>query len=64
VDVTARPTGPSERGAAEQVSLADESRPNEDSFDALICAAALDLDLPLITRDGLIQDWGSVRTVW
>jgi len=49
---------------AEQVSLADESRPNEDPFDALICAAALDLGLPLITRDGLIRDWGSVRTVW
>jgi PIN domain nuclease of toxin-antitoxin system len=48
----------------EQVSLADESRPNDDPFDALICAAALDLGLPLITRDGLIQDWGGVRTVW
>lgn len=49
---------------AEQVSLADESRPNEDPFDALICAAALELGLPLITRDGLIRDWGSLRTVW
>jgi PIN domain nuclease of toxin-antitoxin system len=46
------------------VSLADESRPNEDPFDALICAAALELGVPLITRDGLIRDWGSVRTMW
>ena len=49
---------------AEQVSLADESRPNDDPFDALICASALDLQLPLITRDGPIQEWGRVRTIW
>jgi PIN domain nuclease of toxin-antitoxin system len=49
---------------AEQVCLADEARPNEDPFDALICAAALALGLPLVTRDRAIQEWGRVRTVW
>jgi PIN domain nuclease of toxin-antitoxin system len=48
----------------EQVSLADETRPNDDPFDALICAAAGALGLPLVTRDRAIQDWGRVRTVW
>ena len=47
-----------------QVYLADEARPNDDPFDALICAAARALGLPLITRDRLIRDWGLVRTVW
>lgn len=48
----------------EQVSLADEARPNEDPFDALVCAAARALGLPLITRDRAIQEWGRVRTIW
>lgn len=48
----------------EQVCLADEARPNEDPFDALICAAARALDLPLVTRDRGIQEWGKVPTVW
>ena len=47
-----------------QVFLADEARPNNDPFDALICAAARSLDLPLITRDGDIQDWGFVEVLW
>ena len=49
---------------AEQVYLADEMRPNADPFDALICAAARHLDLPLLTRDGDISDCGWVRAVW
>jgi PIN domain nuclease of toxin-antitoxin system len=49
---------------AEQVCLADEGGPNDDPFDALICAAAVSLDLPLVTRDKALQDWGRVRTVW
>lgn len=48
----------------EQVFLADESRPNNDPFDGLICAAARRLDLPLITKDDDIQRWGKVRVVW
>jgi PIN domain nuclease of toxin-antitoxin system len=48
----------------EQVSYADEARPNDDPFDALICAAAVTLGLPLVTRDRAIQEWGHVRTVW
>ena len=48
----------------EQVCLADEGRPNDDPFDALICAAARALDLPLVTRDRAIQEWGKVPTVW
>ena len=44
--------------------LADEARPNDDPFDALICAAARTLELPLLTRDRAIQEWGKVRTLW
>ena len=49
---------------AEQVHLADEMRPNADPFDALICAAARHLDLPLLTRDGDIQESRLVAVVW
>ena len=48
----------------EQVFLADEQRPNNDPFDRLICAAALRLELPLITRDTAITEWGRVPVVW
>lgn len=48
----------------EQVYLADAERPNEDPFDALICAAARHLQLPLLTRDADLHDSGLVRTVW
>jgi PIN domain nuclease of toxin-antitoxin system len=48
----------------EQVHLADEERPNDDPFDALICAAARSLSLPLLTRDSAIQEWGMVKVVW
>ena len=49
---------------AAQVYAADESRPNRDPFDGLICAAALDLELPLITRDADIASSGLVRVIW
>jgi PIN domain nuclease of toxin-antitoxin system len=49
---------------SEQVYAAEEERPNEDPFDALICAAARHLSLPLITRDADIMDWGRVRVLW
>jgi PIN domain nuclease of toxin-antitoxin system len=49
---------------ADQIYLADEMRPNTDPFDALICAAACHLDLPLLTRDTGILESGLVRAVW
>lgn len=49
---------------AEQVFLADELRINRDPFDALICAAARDLELPLITRDADIRASGAIRVIW
>ena len=48
----------------EQVCLADEARPSDEPFDALICAAARALELPLVTRDRAIQQWGKVPIVW
>ncbi len=47
----------------EQVYLAEEIRPNEDPFDALICAAARSLDLPLLTNDAAIEESG-LKVVW
>ena len=49
---------------AEQVLLGEELRINRDPFDALICAVAVDLQLPLITRDADIRGSGRVRAVW
>ena len=43
---------------------ADGLRFNRDPFDALICAAARDLALPLLTRDTDITESGAVRVVW
>ena len=48
----------------EQVFLADQLRFNRDPFDALICAAARTVDLPLITRDSEIRSSGSVTLIW
>ena len=48
----------------DQVFLADEMRFNRDPFDALICAAARTLDLPLITRDAEIHESGVVTVLW
>ena len=49
---------------ADQVFLAEELRFNRDPFDALICAAARAVDLPLITRDAEIRASGAVMVVW
>jgi PIN domain nuclease of toxin-antitoxin system len=49
---------------AEQIFLADEMRFNRDPFDALICAAARTMDLPLITRDVEIRGSGTVKVLW
>jgi PIN domain nuclease of toxin-antitoxin system len=48
----------------EQILDADELRINRDPFDALICAAARALSLPLMTRDADIEQSGAVRTLW
>lgn len=49
---------------ATQVFAADDLRINRDPFDALICAAARTLNLPLVTRDGDIGGSGAVRVIW
>jgi len=49
---------------ASQVFDADELRFTRDPFDALIVAAARDLDLALVTRDDVIRASGTVRVVW
>jgi PIN domain nuclease of toxin-antitoxin system len=49
---------------ADQVFDADELRFTRDPFDALICAAARDLSLPLVTRDPAIRASGVVKTMW
>ena len=48
----------------EQAYLADELRFNRDPFDALICAAARVVNLPLVTRDADIRGSGAVKTIW
>jgi len=48
----------------EQVYLAAEAQPNDDPFDALICAAARSLDLALITRDEDIRASALVTVAW
>lgn len=48
----------------QQIYLADELRFNRDPFDALICATARTMDLPLITRDADIRGSGAVKVIW
>lgn len=48
----------------DQVYHADDLRFTRDPFDALICAAAQSLDLPLLTRDAAIRESGAVRVIW
>jgi PIN domain nuclease of toxin-antitoxin system len=48
----------------QEVVLAHERRPNRDPFDALVCAAATRLGLPLVTRDSDITDSGLVPVMW
>jgi PIN domain nuclease of toxin-antitoxin system len=48
----------------EQVYLADDLRFTRDPFDALICAAARAVSLPLVTRDAAIRESGTVRVIW
>lgn len=48
----------------EQIYDADDLRFTRDPFDALICAAARSLKLPLVTRDGAIRESGVVQLLW
>lgn len=48
----------------EHVYRADEMRFTRDPFDALICASAQILDLPLLTRDMEIRASRVVEIVW
>jgi PIN domain nuclease of toxin-antitoxin system len=48
----------------EQVYLAAEYPKETDPFDALVCAAAHSLGLPLLTRDEEIRASGLVRVIW
>lgn len=48
----------------EQIFAADELRFNRDPFDALIVAAAQELELPLITKDADIVESNAVKVVW
>ena len=50
--------------SAAQVFTAEEMRVNRDPFDALICAAARDLEMPLITRDGDIRSSALLKVIW
>ena len=47
-----------------QVFAAAQATVFPDPFDGLICAAALDLSLPLITRDTVIATAGVVKILW
>jgi PIN domain nuclease of toxin-antitoxin system len=47
-----------------QVFDAGNLRPLNDPFDALICAAARDLELPLMTADAVVTASKLVTTIW
>jgi len=57
-------TGRVDLGRPEQVYLAAEAQPDDDPFDALICAAARSLGLPLMTRDEAIRASRLVKVLW
>jgi PIN domain nuclease of toxin-antitoxin system len=48
----------------ETVFVADHLRFTRDPFDALICASAKTIGLPLITRDADIRGSGTVSVIW
>ena len=48
----------------DQIYTATDLRFNRDPFDALIVAAALSLELPLVTRDTEIAESRAVRVIW
>ena len=48
----------------EQVFAADALTFTRDPFDALICASAQTMAMPLITRDAEIRASGAVKVIW
>jgi PIN domain nuclease of toxin-antitoxin system len=48
----------------ETVFVADALRFTRDPFDALICASAQTIGLPLITRNADIRGSGTVKVIW
>jgi PIN domain nuclease of toxin-antitoxin system len=48
----------------DQVFAADDLAFARDPFDALICASAQIIGLPLITRDAQIRASGAVKVIW
>lgn len=64
VDLFTNPAYQAHDLTRDQVFAADELRFNRDPFDALIVAAANDLQLPLITRDSEIAASGTVSVIW
>ena len=48
----------------DEVFVADELRFTRDPFDALICASAQTIGLPLVTRDADIRGSGTVTVIW
>jgi PIN domain nuclease of toxin-antitoxin system len=63
-DLFTNPAYQSTELTAEEVFDADELRFTRDPFDALICATARRMDLPLLTRDADIRASGAVRVLW
>ena len=63
-DLFSNPSYQSHSLEAGQVFDAAELATLRDPFDALICSAALDLSLPLITRDAAILESNCVKTLW
>ena len=47
-----------------QIFVADEMRFTRDPFDALICASAQTMAIPLITRNAQIRASGAVKVIW
>jgi PIN domain nuclease of toxin-antitoxin system len=47
-----------------QLLDADDLRFTRDPFDPLVCAAARDLSLPLVTRDTAIHESRCVQVIW
>lgn len=50
--------------AGDVVAASELDWDHKDVFDRLIVACALRLDLPLITGDTVITDWGGVQIQW
>jgi PIN domain nuclease of toxin-antitoxin system len=63
-DLFSNPAYQSHSLTESQIFDADELRFTRDPFDALVCAAARDLGVPLLTRDAAIRGSGSVAILW